>query len=116
MVQALLEATDKSDTGTRTYYKDIIKTYIISLYERYKNEIQKNKYLILEQEKRRLIRTHSMSMSLQCVNYSFELAKINHIYKEKYDNKNLGGQTGYIYIIKSILNYIFYQFYLLNIY
>jgi len=87
--------------------KDIIKTYIISLYERYKNEIQKNKYLILEQEKRRLIRTHSMSMSLQCVNYSFELAKINHIYKEKYDNKNLGGQTGYIYIIKSILNYIF---------
>lgn len=78
--------------------KHIIKTYIISLYERYKNEIKKYEYSTFEQEKRRLIRKHSTSMSLQCVNYSFELVKINRIYKEKYDNKNLGGQTGYIYI------------------
>lgn len=86
--------------------KHFIKIYIIGLYERYKNEIEKNKYLTFEPEKRRLIRLHSKSMSLQCINYSFEFKKINHII-QNIEYKNQGGQTGDIYIIKSIINYIF---------
>ena len=87
--------------------KYIIKSYIISLYQRYKNEIKKYDLDKFEAEKRRLVRKHSKDMSLECINYSFELKKINHIYKDINHNTNRGGQTGYIYIIKCILNYIF---------